>query len=53
MPQKRGLGSGIDVLIPKAQGTKKGEEKKKIVKEVVKEVVKELETIPINKIEPN
>ena len=29
MPQKRGLGSGIDVLIPKAQGTKKGEEKKK------------------------
>ena len=49
MPQKRGLGSGIDVLIPKAQGTKKGEEKKK----VVKEVVKELETIPINKIEPN
>lgn len=53
MPQKRGLGSGIDVLIPKAQGTKKEEEKKKIVKEVVKEVVKELETIPINKIEPN
>lgn len=49
MPQKRGLGSGIDVLIPKAQGTKKGEEKKK----VVKEVVKELEKIPINKIEPN
>ena len=53
MPQKRGLGSGIDVLIPKAQGTKKGEEKKKVVKEIVKEVVKELETIPINKIEPN
>ena len=53
MPQKRGLGSGIDVLIPKAKGTKKEEEKKKIVKEVVKEVVKELETIPINKIEPN
>lgn len=53
MPQKRGLGSGIDVLIPKAQGTKKGEEKKKVVKEAVKEVVKELETIPINKIEPN
>lgn len=53
MPQKRGLGSGIDVLIPKAQGTKKGEEKKKVVKEVVKEVVKDLETIPINKIEPN
>ena len=53
MPQKRGLGSGIDVLIPKAQGTKKGEEKKKVVKEEVKEVVKELETIPINKIEPN
>ena len=53
MPQKRGLGSGIDVLIPKAKGTKKEEEKKKIVKEVVKEVVKEIETIPINKIEPN
>ena len=53
MPQKRGLGSGIDVLIPKAKGTKKEEEKKKIVKEVVKEVVKESETIPINKIEPN
>ena len=53
MPQKRGLGSGIDVLIPKAQGAKKAEEKKKVIKEVVKEVVKELETIPINKIEPN
>lgn len=52
MPQKRGLGSGIDVLIPKAQGAKKADEKK-VIKEVVKEVVKELETIPINKIEPN
>lgn len=53
MPQKRGLGNGIDVLIPKAQGIKKGDNTKKVEKEVVKEIVKELETIPINKIEPN
>ena len=47
MPSKRGLGKGIDVLIP-------GKEKSNndsITK--VKEVVKEVDTIDINKIEPN
>ena len=47
MPSKRGLGKGIDLLIP-------GKEKSNndsITK--VKEVVKEVDTIDINKIEPN
>lgn len=29
MPQKRGLGSGIDVLIPKHKGQKKEKKKRK------------------------
>ena len=47
MPSKRGLGKGIDVLIPEKEKSKN----ESITK--VKEVVKEVDTIDINKIEPN
>lgn len=54
---KKGLGKGIDVLIPQAKEKMKSEKEnittKEIVKEVIKEVVKEVDTIDINKIEPN
>lgn len=50
MAARKGLGKGLDAMIPD-----KGIEKKTKVetKTVVKEVVKEVETIDINKIEPN
>lgn len=48
----RGLGRGIDALIPETEATV-GKEAKKKVKEVIKEVVKEIDTVEINKIEPN
>ncbi|MCD7826313.1 MAG: ParB/RepB/Spo0J family partition protein [Clostridiaceae bacterium] len=47
MAAKRGLGTGIDALIP--QSAKSAAATKKVVKEVIKEVDK----IDINKIEPN
>nr|WP_253288933.1 ParB/RepB/Spo0J family partition protein [Eubacterium sp. MSJ-13] len=51
------MGKGIDVLIPQAKEKTKSEKEnittKEIVKEVIKEVVKEVDTIDINKIEPN
>ena len=48
----RGLGKGIDVLIPEVKHST-GKDEKKAVKEVVKEVLKETNEIDINKIEPN
>ncbi len=48
MPTKRGLGNGLDNLIPKKAENKTG---KKV--EVTKEVIKETDSIDINKIEPN
>ena len=59
MAVKRGLGRGLDNLIPtgeekKAKTTAAKQPVKTEVKEVVKEVVREVErTININKIEPN
>lgn len=54
---KKGLGKGIDILIPQAKEKTKSEKEniktKEVVKEVVKEVIKEVDTIDINKIEPN
>lgn len=50
MASKRGLGAGIDTLIPKRQDS---ESSKTEVQKVIKEVVKEVDTIDINKIEPN
>lgn len=47
---KKGLGKGIDVLIPENDSVKKVSTK---VKEVVKEVIKETDMMDINKIEPN
>lgn len=47
MAGKRGLGAGIDTLIPKRQEREQGN------KIDVKTVVKEVDTIDINKIEPN
>lgn len=47
---KKGLGKGIDVLIPENDSVKKASTK---VKEVVKEVIKETNMMDINKIEPN
>ena len=44
MAAKRGLGKGIDAMIS-------GDDTK--MKKVVKEVIKEVDTIDINKIEPN
>lgn len=49
MAAKRGLGAGIDSLIPKS----KEEEKRERAKQVVKEVIKETDKMDINKIEPN
>lgn len=48
MAGKRGLGKGIDAMIS-------GDDikAKKVVKEVINEVIKEVDTIDINKIEPN
>lgn len=46
---KKGLGKGIDVLIPQAKEKTKSE--KENIK--TKEVIKEVDTIDINKIEPN
>ena len=54
---KKGLGKGIDVLIPQAKEKTKSEKEnirtKEVIKEVVKEVLKETNEIDINKIEPN
>ncbi|RKI41475.1 ParB/RepB/Spo0J family partition protein [bacterium D16-51] len=47
MAGKRGLGAGIDTLIPKRQ------ESDSNIKTEVKTIVKEVDTIDINKIEPN
>lgn len=49
MAAKRGLGAGIDSLIPKSRE----EEKRERAKQVIKEVIKETDKIDINKIEPN
>ena len=52
----RGLGKGIDALIPeveKSTGKDTKVKTKEVIKEVVKEVVKETDQIDINKIEPN
>lgn len=48
MATKRGLGTGLNALIPP-----KEDRKEVNTKEVIKEVVKETDTIDINKIEPN
>ncbi len=57
---KRGLGKGLDALIPETENSAKKssdvneqEQVKEVVKEVVKEIIKEVETVDINKIEPN
>lgn len=50
MASKRGLGAGIDTLIPKRQDA---ESSKTEVKKVVKEIIKEVDKVDINKIEPN
>ena len=53
---KKGLGKGIDVLIPQAKEKTKSEKEniktKEVIKEVVKEVIKEVDTIDINKNQP-
>ena len=50
---KKGLGKGIDVLIPQAKEKTKSEKEniktKEVIKEVVKEVIKEVDTIDVNK----
>ena len=48
---KRGLGKGLDALIPETE--KSAEKEPEAIREIVKEVVKEVETVDINKIEPN
>lgn len=49
---KRGLGKGLDALIPETE--KSAKDSSDINKtEVVKEIIKEVDTIDINKIEPN
>ena len=48
MAGKRGLGTGLDNLIPPKKETADAK-----VKEVVKEVIKEVDTVDINRIEPN
>ncbi len=55
MPSKRGLGKGIDALIPETGKSvmRSNAHPKEVVKEVVKEVIKEVDKIDINKIEPN
>ena len=51
MASRKGLGKGLDSMIPDMHKGTKNETKE--VKEVIKEVIKEVETIDINKIEPN
>ena len=48
MASKRGLGMGLDNLIPPKRETTSESEK-----EIVKEVIKEVDKVDINKIEPN
>ena len=53
---KRGFGKGLDALIPETEKSAKDNSsvnKTETEKEVVKEVIKEIDTIDINKIEPN
>lgn len=53
---KRGLGKGLDALIPETEKSAKDSSsinKVESAKEVVKEIIKEVDTIDINKIEPN
>ena len=53
---KRGLGKGLDALIPETEKSAKDNSsvnKTETEKEVVKEVIKEIDTIDINKIELN
>lgn len=53
---RRGLGKGLDALIPETEESAKDNSainKIEPVKEIVKEVIKEVDTIDINKIEPN
>lgn len=53
---KRGLGKGLDALIPETgrDAEKSNSENEiEVVKEVIKEVIKEVDTVDINKIEPN
>lgn len=52
---KRGLGKGLDALIPETEKSakKSAEKEPEAIREIVKEVVKEVETVDINKIEPN
>ena len=50
---KKGLGKGIDALIPQAKEKTKSEKQNVKTKEVIKEVVKEVDKIDINQIEPN
>lgn len=52
----RGLGKGLDALIPETEKSAKKNsdiKEKEVVKEVIKEVIKEVDSIDINKIEPN
>ena len=53
---KRGLGKGLDALIPETEKSVKKDpdtSAPEVVKEVIKEVIKETETVDINRIEPN
>lgn len=54
MPTRRtkGLGKGLDSMIPD-RNADSGNKTETVVKEVVKEVIKEIDTVDINKIEPN
>lgn len=51
MAAKRGLGKGIDALIPETEKSKSTQETN--TKEIIKEVIKEVDTVDINKIEPS
>ena len=59
--KKKGLGRGLDLLIPEGNNTKQSKtekESKPIIKEVVKEVVKEVKVpaetfLKLSDIEPN
>lgn len=50
MAARKGLGKGIDALIPETEKSVAAKEK---ARTVVKEVIKETDTVDINKIEPN
>lgn len=53
-PAKRGLGRGLDSLIPPTKEVKKEKEEKKVVEEEVKETSGEQKTmVKISKVEPN